>query len=199
MTLALIISSLTAFGVSSEPNIINFFLGSGLKLLAMFAVQIGLVFLISWKADELPLPVMIGAFLLYSATVGITMSVVLLVYTKASIVATLGVTAGTFAGCSLYGLVTKRDLSSIGSFLFMALLGLILATVVNIFLQSSMFNLLISAAGVLIFVALTAYDSQKIKNLSNSDENGAILAALSLYLDFMNLFIYLLQFMGKKK
>ncbi len=199
MVLALLISALTAVGVAGSPAAIAFFMGSTLKLLLLFAAQLGLVLWLSYKANDLSAPAMAVGFGLYAATMGITLSVVLMVYTAVSVVSTLLITAGTFAACSVYGLVTKRDLSSIGSILFMSLVGLILASVVNIFLQNSMMQLLISCAGVLIFVGLTAYDSQKLKSLAASDDNGAILAALSLYLDFMNLFLYLIQLLGKKK
>jgi FtsH-binding integral membrane protein len=143
-------------------------------------------------------------FVLYSLLTGVTLSYILLVYTQQSIVATLLITAGTFGAMSVYGFTTKNDLSSYGSLFFMGIMGLIIASLVNYFLQSTMLHWIISCFGVLIFVGLTAYDTQKIKALlgqpdTEMNQKLAILGALTLYLDFINLFIYLLQLFGRKK
>jgi FtsH-binding integral membrane protein len=148
----------------------------------------------------------IGLFLLYSALNGLTMSIIFLIYTSASIASTFFITAGTFGVMSAYGYFTKKDLTSIGNIAFMGLIGIIIASIVNIFLQSSMLYWLVTYAGVLVFVGLTAYDTQKIKKMSlemdiESEEGskGAIMGALALYLDFINMFIFLLRIFGQRK
>jgi len=135
---------------------------------------------------------------------GVTMSCIFLAYTQSSIASTFFITAGTFAVMSVYGFTTKKDLTSIGGLLIMALVGLIIASLVNYFLKSSMFDLIISCIGVLIFVGLTAYDTQKIKalmNQENTEENQkmAIVGSLMLYLDFINLFLFLLRIFGRRR
>ena len=142
----------------------------------------------------------------YAALNGVTLSVVLLAYTSASIASTFFVTAGTFAIMSIYGYYTKKDLTSWGNLLFIALIGVILASVVNFFMQSEMMYWLITYAGVLVFVGLTAYDTQKIKRMSTANEIGsegesksAIVGALMLYLDFINLFLLLMRILGDRK
>ena len=147
-----------------------------------------------------------GLFILYSALNGVTLSVLFYVYTSASIASTFFITAGTFGVCSAYGYFTKKDLTSIGGFLIMALIGLIIATVVNIFLASSALYWVISYAGVAIFIGLTAYDTQKIKKMSleveadsEQGKKGAVMGALALYLDFINMFIFLLRIFGNRR
>ncbi len=144
-------------------------------------------------------------FILYSALNGLTLSTIFLVYARAAIATTFFITAGTFAACSFYGMVTKRDLTSWGGFLFMGLIGVILASVVNIFVRSSGLSLAISYIGVFVFIGLTAYDTQKLKNLAlsrpenidaDTEQRGAIVGALALYLDFINLFLLLLRIFG---
>jgi FtsH-binding integral membrane protein len=142
----------------------------------------------------------------YAALNGVTLSVVFLVYTSASIASTFFVTAGTFAIMSMYGYYTKKDLTSWGNLLFMALIGVIIASVVNFFMQSEMLYWIITYAGVFVFVGLTAYDTQKIKRMSTASEagseaesKGAIVGALTLYLDFINLFLMLLRLLGDRK
>jgi len=144
-------------------------------------------------------------FWVYAALVGVSISSIFLVYTDASIVQTFAVTAASFAALSLYGYTTKRDLSAMGSFLMMGLFGLIIATVVNLFLQSGALNFAISVIGVLIFAGLTAYDTQKIKEMYYESagfealNKMAIMGALNLYMDFINLFLFLLRFMGNRE
>jgi hypothetical protein len=147
-----------------------------------------------------------GVFLLYAGLTGVTFSTLFVVYTSASITSTFLVTAGTFGAMSLYGYTTKKDLTSWGSFLFMGLIGLIIASVVNMFMQNSMMSTIISYVGVLIFVGLTAYDTQKIKEMNiignegtDEDTKEAIQGALTLYLDFINLFLMLLRLMGDRR
>jgi hypothetical protein len=140
-------------------------------------------------------------FFLYSAVNGLTFSIIFLAYTQQSIMATFGVTGGMFAGLSLFGYVTKKDLTAMGSFLFAALIGLVLAMLVNLFLHNGLMDLILSALGVVIFSGLTAYDTQKIKAMNTGGEamNLAVYGALALYLDFINLFLSLLRFMGRRR
>ena len=144
-------------------------------------------------------------FILYAALNGATLSAVLLMYTMTSIASTFFICAGTFAICSVYGMVTKRDLTGVGGFMFMGLIGIIIASIVNIFMQSSLLSMMISYIGVLIFVGLTAYDTQKLKNMALTQpagldagtiRKGAIMGALTLYLDFINMFLFLLHILG---
>jgi len=164
-----------------------------------------MVFYLSARIGRIQPGTATGLFLAYSALNGVTLSTIFLAYTHASIAATFLVTAGMFAAMAVFGMVTKRDLSGMGSFMFMGLIGLILASIVNIFLKSSAVYWAISAIGVLVFVGLTAYDVQKIKNIGEQGimeqgeaaiRKGAIIGALALYLDFINLFLMLLRFFG---
>ena len=168
--------------------------------------EIGLVVWLSSRINSMNASMAIGLFLLYSALNGLTMSIIFLIYTSASIASTFFITAGTFGVMSAYGYFTKKDLTSIGNIAFMGLIGIIIASIVNIFLQSSMLYWLVTYAGVLVFVGLTAYDTQKIKKMSlemdiESEEGskGAIMGALALYLDFINMFIFLLRIFGQRK
>ncbi|MCB0728163.1 MAG: Bax inhibitor-1/YccA family protein, partial [Ignavibacteriae bacterium] len=156
--------------------------------------------------NKMPSGVAIGAFFLYAALTGVTFSVLFLVYTGGSIASTFFICAGMFAAVSAYGYFTKRDLAKMGTYLFMALIGLIIASVVNIFLKSGTMSLIISYVGVLIFTGLTAYDTQKIKKMSQTSDidseqgkKGAVMGALALYLDFINMFLFLLRILGDRK
>lgn len=176
-------------------------------LILLIVAELGLVIAISAGISKLSAGTATGLFLIYSGLNGITISSILTVYTAASIFSTFLVCAGMFVAMSLFGLSTKKDLSSWGSFLFMGLIGVILAMVVNIFLQSPMMEFIISGIGVLVFVGLTAYDTQKLRNMGLSApmedgtaiRRGTILGALTLYLDFINLFLMLLHFLGQMK
>ena len=163
-----------------------------------------MVFAISAAINRLSLTMATLLFILYSAFNGVTLSAIFVVYSPVIITKVFFITAGTFGAMAAYGYFTKRDLTSIGRLLFMALIGLIIATVVNLFLKSAAFDLILSYIGVLVFVGLTAWDSQKIKRMlamqTSMDENAmkiALLGALSLYLDFINLFLYLLRIFGR--
>ncbi len=178
--------------------------GSPLFLILILA-EFGLVFFLSARINAIQPGTATGLFLLYSALNGLTLSVIFLAYTRTSIGGTFLITAGMFAAMAVYGMVTKRDLSGMGSFLFMGLIGIILASIVNMFLHSSSLYWTISVLGVLIFVGLTAYDVQKIKTMGEQGimeqgeaaiQRGSILGALTLYLDFINLFLLLLRFFG---
>ena len=173
----------------------------GLIILEL-AVVFGLIFLI----NRIPSTLAIAAFFFYSALNGVTLSIIFAVYTTASIAATFFVTAGMFGAMAAYGYVTKRDLSKLGSILFMALIGLILASIVNLFLANDALYWIITYAGVAIFAGLTAYDMQKIKAMqaagadaySEQGKKAAIMGALALYLDFINLFLFLLRIFGRR-
>ena len=167
--------------------------------------ELGMVFFLSARIDKIEPGTATGLFLGYSLLNGLTLSAIFLAYTRTSIGGTFLITAGMFAAMAVYGMVTKRDLSGMGSFLFMGLVGIILASIVNIFLKSSGLYWMISGIGVLVFVGLTAYDVQKIKDIGEQGimeqgevaiQKGAIIGALALYLDFINLFLMLLRFFG---
>ncbi len=178
--------------------------GSSLFMVLIIA-ELGLVFYLSARINKIQAGTATGLFLGYAGLNGVTLSMVFLAYTGSSIAATFFITAGMFGSMAVYGLVTKRDLSGMGSFLFMGLIGIIIASVVNIFLKSSSLYWAISLIGVFVFVGLTAYDVQKIKNMGEQGimeqgedaiQKGAIMGALALYLDFINLFLMLLRFFG---
>ncbi|XOF32592.1 MAG: Bax inhibitor-1/YccA family protein [Candidatus Electrothrix sp. YB6] len=171
----------------------------------LFLVEIGMVFYLSARIDKMAPSTATGLFFGYAFLNGLTLSIIFLIYTKESIAGTFLVTAAMFGGMSVYGMVTKRDLSGFGSFLFMGLIGIILASIINIFMQSSTLYWAISFIGVGVFVGLTAYDVQKIKMMGEQGimsqgegavQKGAIMGALALYLDFINLFLMLLRFFG---
>ncbi|AGS23745.1 Bax inhibitor-1/YccA family protein [Rhizobium etli] len=166
---------------------------------------LAVVFFLSFRIHQMSVSAAQTTFWIYAALVGLSLSSIFLVYTGQSVVQTFFVTAASFGALSLYGYTTKRDLSAMGSFLIMGLFGLIIASLVNIFLASSALQFAISVIGVLIFAGLTAYDTQRIKELYyEADEvavagRKAIMGALTLYLDFLNLFMFLLQFMGNRR
>jgi len=181
--------------------------GGPMFMILIFA-ELGMVFYLSARIDKIEPATATGLFLGYAVLNGLTLSTVFLAYTGASIGGTFVITAGMFGAMSVYGLVTKRDLSGMGSFLFMGLIGIILASVVNWFLKSPGLYWAISGIGVLVFVGLTAYDVQKIKNMGEQGileqgegaiRKGAIIGALALYLDFINLFLMLLRFFGASR
>ena len=200
MTLALVITAITAYGVATSPAAIQFILGNRIVFFGLIIAEFALVFAVGGMINRLSITTATLLFTLYSVVNGATLSIVLLAYTQESVTQVFFITAGTFAAMSAVGYLTKRDLSSVGRILFMALIGLIIATVVNIFWKNSGFMAILNYLGVLIFVGLTAYDTQKIKNMLLTAEDGgevgqkmALLGALTLYLDFINLFLYLHQ------
>ena len=197
MTLALLITGFTAYSVAKSVSLMSAMLEHPLVVFGICGAEIALVFIISSRIRKLGLTQATILFILYSLLNGVTLSFTLFF-----------ITAGTFGIMSLYGYTTKKDLSSIGKLLFFALIGLVIATIVNLFCKSSGFDLMISYAAVIIFIGLTAWDSQKIKKILieesqyGVDEHSqkiALLGALELYLDFVNLFIYILRIMGSKK
>lgn len=204
MALALALTGLTAYGIADNTNLAFTLIGNRALFWGIAIAEFALVMFLTARIRKMSLTTATLSFLLYSVLNGVTMSIIFLAFTASSIATTFYITAGTFGIMAFYGYVTKADLSKLGSILRMALLGLIVAIVVNIFMRNSMFDLVISAVGVLIFTGLTAYDSQKIKTAlamqEHPDETAqkvALLGALTLYLDFINLFIYLLRFFGR--
>ena len=205
MTLALVITGFTAYTVATSPTLLNMVYSSQSVVWILFAVELGLVIAITAAINRLSLPVATLLFVLYSVVNGVVFSSIFMLFSLSSISTVFFITAGTFGAMSLFGYTTKTDLTSWGKLLMMALIGLIIATVVNIFMKSSGLDTVISYAGVLIFVGLTAYDTQKIKQMCiQAPDAGevmqkyALLGALSLYLDFINLFIYLLRIFGRR-
>jgi FtsH-binding integral membrane protein len=178
---------------------------SGPAVIVLFVGTLGLVFLISWRIDRLQPSTAFALFMVYAALLGVMLSSVFLTYTGASITRVFFISAASFGALSLYGYTTQRDLSPIGSFLIMGLIGLLIAMVVNIFLKSTGLDFVISAAGVLIFAGLTAWDTQKIKEMYDPMEDGtvvgrkSVMGALTLYLDFINLFLFMLRFLGDRR
>ncbi|MBW7983698.1 Bax inhibitor-1/YccA family protein [Enterobacillus tribolii] len=207
MACGLILTAFVAWYAAHTPAILQFIFSSNITFFGLIIVQLGLVFVISGMVHKLSGGVATGLFMLYSALTGLTLSSIFIVYTYSSIASTFVVTAGMFGAMSLYGYTTKRDLSGIGSMLFMALIGLILASLVNLWLKSPALMWVITYAGVIIFVGLTAYDTQKLKNMGeNLDANDrdsfrkySIVGALTLYLDFINLFLMLLRIFGNRR
>ena len=206
MTAGLAITGFMAFYISSSPTMMNIIFGNPIMPIVLMIAQIGLVFWLASRVMQMSVSQATGVFMLYAGLTGVTFSFIFVVYTSASITSTFLVTAGTFGAMSLYGYTTKKDLTSWGSFLFMGLIGIIIASVVNMFMQSNMMHMIITYAGVLIFVGLTAYDTQKIKEMNilgnegtDEDTKEAIRGALTLYLDFINLFLMLLRLMGDRR
>ena len=206
MTLALVITGFTAYAVANSSAMINLIYSNSAVIWILFGAELLLVFGLSAAINRLSLTVATLMFVLYSVINGAVLSSIFFAYSIGSIATTFFITAGTFAAMSIYGYFTKADLTSWGKILIMALIGIIIATIVNIFVKSSGLDLIISYAGVLIFVGLTAYDTQKIKlmcqqapDAGESMQKIALLGALSLYLDFINLFIYLLRIFGRRE
>jgi uncharacterized protein len=204
MASGLALTGIVAFLVASSPAAVQLLFGTPLKWVVMFA-PLALVLFFSFKIQDMKASTAQGVFWFYSALMGASLATVLLVFTGASVARTFFITAAAFGGLSLYGYTTKRDLSAFGTFLVMGLIGLIIASIVNIFVASSMLHFVISAAGVLIFAGLTAWDTQKIKEMyweADGQEvasKKAIMGALTLYLDFINLFMFMLQFLGVRR
>ncbi|OIP44854.1 MAG: hypothetical protein AUK28_09150 [Desulfobacterales bacterium CG2_30_60_27] len=208
MAVGLGVTGLVALLVANSAVAQQMILGNRLVFFGLIIGELGLVFYLSARIQRISAQAATGLFLLYSALNGATLSAILLLYTATSVAATFFVTAGMFGAMAVYGLVTKKDLASFGSFLFMGLMGMIIASVVNMFLGSSLLSWLISGIGVLVFTGLTAYDVQKITQMGAQGimeqgevaiRKGAVMGALALYLDFINLFLSLLRFMGDRR
>lgn len=206
MTLALVITGFTAYGIATSPNLMMTLATSKALMWGLFIAEIALVIGLSAAINKLSLATATLMFVLFSVINGATLSFIFLAYTATSIANVFFITAGTFGAMAAIGYFTSADLTSIGKLCLMGLIGLIIATIVNVFfIKSGSFDLILSYIGVAIFVGLTAYDSQKIKrmlmqcnDLSEEAQKLALLGALSLYLDFINLFLYLLRIFGKR-
>ena len=207
MAMALAITGMMALLVAGSPTMLSLIFSSKLTFFALIIAEIALVWYLSARIERLSFTTATLMFIVYSLLNGAMLSSIFILYTATSIASTFFVTAGTFGVMCVYGYLTKRDLTSIGNICLMAVIGLIIAGLVNLFLQSSMMSLIISGIGVLVFVGLTAYDSQKIKQLllqegmevNDSTKKIALLGSLTLYLDFINLFLYLLRFLGDRR
>ena len=207
MTVGLLVTAFAAFGVASSPAMLSLLFGSSFGMIILAVAVIAIPLVLQAKIASLSSAAATGMFILYSALMGAFLSSVLLVYTGASVMQAFVTSAGMFAGMSVYGTVTKRDLTGMGSFLIMGLIGILIASIVNIFLGSSMLEFVISALGVVIFTGLTAFDTQKLRMFganapledATAIRRGAILGALTLYLDFINLFLMLLRLMGDRR
>lgn len=208
MASALAITGLTAFYIANyQKGIIELFMANNMFFGIMILAQLGIVLFLSARVNKISLSTATVLFYIYAISVGFTFSIIFLIYTAGSIASTFFITAGTFGAMSLYGYYTKTDLTSIGNILFMLLIGIIIASVVNIFLGSPFLYWITTFVGIFVFVGLTAYDTQKIKKIgetadfSNNESLGklAIIGALRLYLDFINLFLLLLRLFGRER
>ena len=205
MFVGLIVSALTAYWAAATPAVINVVLGNQAVFFGLIIVELALVVGLTWAIRRISATTAMALFLLYSFVNGLTLSVIVLLYTDASLASTFMIAAGMFGIMAVYGYATHRDLSRLGSIMLMGLIGIILAGVVNIFLGNNELDIIISAIAIIIFTALTAYDMQKIKAMSmmaiddESRSKQAIFGALMLYLDFINIFLNLLRFTGRRR
>ncbi|NOX35083.1 MAG: Bax inhibitor-1/YccA family protein [Deltaproteobacteria bacterium] len=205
MAIALGLTGFTAYYVSHSETMVQLIYKTPGVIMVLIFAELGFVFYLSARIQKLKATTATALFTTYAILNGITLSYIFLVYTSTSIVSTFLICAVTFMACSVYGMITKKDLTSLGGFMFMGLIGIIIASVVNMFMQSSAMQMIISYIGVVVFIGLTAYDTQKLKTMSATIPNnasgamirkGALMGALALYLDFINLFIMMLQIFG---
>jgi len=204
MFFGLLVTAVTAFAVASSPAIIEIVFLNRLVFWGLIIAQLGVVFYLSARVEKVAPATAAGLFILYSALVGVTSSVILLLYTGTSIASTFIITAGMFGAMAVFGTVTKRSLAGMGQFLFMGLIGIILASIAGFFWHSDALQFVISVVGVLVFTGLTAWDAQRLKQMAVALPDGrvgayAVVGALSLYLDFINLFFFLLRFTGNRR
>jgi FtsH-binding integral membrane protein len=204
MCLGLAITAGTAWVIAGSPAIVMAIASNRLLFWALMGAQLGLVFVLAARVDKLASSTAGLLFVLYSALTGVTLSFILLAYTGESVANTFLITSGMFGGLAAYGTLTKRSLAGLGSFLFMGLIGVILASIVGIFWQSDALQFVISFIGVIVFSGLAAYDAQRLKAMALASPGGqtgsyAIVGALALYLDFINLFLFLLRFTGNRR
>jgi FtsH-binding integral membrane protein len=208
MAIGLGITGLVAYYISNNEALLKLIFGNQLIFFGLIIGELALVFSISARVNKMQASTATALFMLYAALNGATLSVIFLVYTKSSITSTFFICSATFVASSIYGMTTRRDLTSMGQFMFMGLIGIIIASVVNMFIHSSGMNLIVSYIGVIVFVGLTAYDTQKLRAMAVAQpegldgatiRKGAILGALALYLDFINLFLMLLRIMGNRE
>jgi hypothetical protein len=208
MAIGLALTGVIAFYAAHSQTLMRLIYGNPMSIIILIAAELGLVFYLSARIQRLEAGTATALFMLYAALNGATLSFIFLVYSSTSIASTFFICAATFVACSIYGMTTQRDLTSVGSFMMMGLIGIIIASLVNIFLKSSAMAMIISYIGVFVFVGLTAYDTQKLKHMALTQpagldagvvRKGAILGALTLYLDFINLFLMLLRIFGSPR
>ncbi|PYN46893.1 MAG: hypothetical protein DME00_17460 [Candidatus Rokuibacteriota bacterium] len=204
MAVGLGLTAVVAFAVAGSPDLLRVLVGNRLVFFALVIAELGLVFFMSARADRLSPGTASGLFALYSALNGVTLSVILLAYTGESVTMTFVVTAGMFGALALFGSTTKRSLAGAGQFFMMGLIGLILASIVGMFWHNDALQFLISVVGVIVFTGLTAWDAQRLKQMAVALPEGqvgayAVVGALSLYLNFINLFLMLLRFTGSRR
>jgi FtsH-binding integral membrane protein len=208
MAIGLGITGLVAFYISNSEAMLRLIFGNQMIFFGLIIGELALVFSISARVHKMQAATATSLFMLYAALNGATLSAIFLIYTRSSITSTFFICAATFIVASIYGMATKRDLTSVGQFMFMGLIGIVIASVVNLFMRSSGVSLIVSYIGVIVFVGLTAYDTQKLRNMALTQpadidgatvRKGAILGALTLYLDFINLFLMLLRIMGSRE
>ncbi|AFS79308.1 hypothetical protein Curi_c23060 [Gottschalkia acidurici 9a] len=206
MAVALTITAITARITVSSINILEFIFSSNVIFYGLILIELGLVMLLSRRINTMKVSSAIAAFIIYSVVNGLTLSSIFLAYTYSSIATAFFITAGTFVVMSIYGYVTKNDLTRVGSICIMGLIGLIIASIANLFMNSELIYWITSYAGVLIFIGLISYDTQKLKMISMSgfndesmEQKSAIVGALSLYLDFINLFLIILRLLSRKR
>jgi FtsH-binding integral membrane protein len=205
MALGLLVSAVASIGLLSSPSALKFVFGSKVIYFGLILGELGLVFYLSSRVMSMSPAAAKGAFLAFAALNGVTLASIFLLYTAGSIASTFLVSAATFGAMSAYGMATKRDLTGFGSFVVMGLFGVVIASVVNLFLKSEAVYWVTTYIGVLVFVGLSAYDTWKLKRMAETPGYGealanlAILGALTLYLDFVNLFLMLLRLMGKRR
>ncbi len=208
MAIGLALTGFVAYYIANTPSIQQVIFGNRIIFYGLIIGELGLVFFLSARVQKIQASTATALFVLYAALNGATLSVIFLIYTASSITSTFFICAATFAAFSVYGMTTKRDLTSMGGFMTMGLIGIIIASVVNIFVKSSAMSMIISYVGVLVFVGLTAYDTQKLKTMALTQpadvgaavvRKGAIMGALTLYLDFINLFLMLLRILGDRR
>ncbi|GAB6146239.1 Bax inhibitor-1/YccA family protein [Desulfocicer niacini] len=205
MAIGLALTGFTAFYVASSPTLLQIIFGNQIVLFGMIIGELAMVFYLSARVQKMNASTATALFVVYSILNGATLASIFIIYTASSIATTFITCALTFAACSVYGMVTKRDLTSMGGFLMMGLIGIIIASLINMFFRSPGLSMVISYVGVLVFVGLTAYDTQKLKQMALTQpvdasgamvRKGAIMGALALYLDFINLFLMLLHIFG---
>ena len=199
MALGLTLTGVVAYLVANSQTMQQLIFGNQLVFYGLIFGELALVFTLAARIEKIEQKTAVMLYIAYALLNGATLSSIFMIYTRSTITSTFFICAGTFIACSAYGMLTKRDLTSLGGFLFMGLIGIIIASVVNIFVKSSQMSMIISYIGVLVFVGLTAYDTQRLKYLAytkGANGKGAIMGALALYLDFINLFLMLLRIMG---
>jgi len=203
--IGLALTGVMAWFTAASPSLQQLVLGNRMLFFGLIIAELGLVFVLAGRAERMQPSTAATLFVIYSLLNGLTLSFIFLVYTRSTIATTFFVTAGTFGAMSVFGYTTSRDLTSWGSFLFMGLIGIVIASVVNIFLASAMIQWVVTYVGVLVFVGLTAYDTQRLKRIGlagfadeGAEKRAAVVGALALYLDFINLFLMLLRIFGSR-